>query len=233
MGEFEGLLTLQEIDSELDALEERERTLSERERYEKLSAEVERAEKVLVSREDQLRAEMAKQKRLEDDIEQLGAKIEREQKHLYEGGASPKELSGIQQEIESLGGRRDELETSLLEQLEVVEPVEKEVVLLAERLAALKGEMEVAKSAYAAVSSEITNARKALKDKRLSILPEVDPKHIEQYDKVRKRHRRAVVLLVGEMCQGCRTDIPAVELKKIKETPGISRCPNCGRMLVK
>lgn len=227
-------MNLQSIDLELDALDDRERELPERDRYEKLAAEVKTSEKALAAKEEVLHKERAVQKRYEDKLDALTEKIEREQKKLYSGVVTiPKELTGIQQEIESLKERRDEEETVLLEQLDVVEPIEKEIAVLAERLVSMRAGTEEAKSAYAAVSAEITAARRERKEKREAVLPGVEKGHLELYEKTRKRYRRAVVNLKDGVCQGCHTDIPAVELRKILEAPGLSKCPNCGRIVVK
>lgn len=232
--EFKSLKELQDIDLELDGLDDRERELPERVRYEELGAQLLECEKALKAKEAVLRDEKAAQKRIEDELSALNEKIEREQKKLYGGEVtSPKELSGIQQELESLKERRDQAETALLEQMEVVEPIEKEISIIAEKLEALKAETAEAKSAYGAVSAEIASARAALRERRVASVRNVEADKLEIYERVRKRHRRAVVDLKNGVCQGCRTEIPPVELKKIEESPGLSRCPNCGRILLK
>ncbi len=232
--EIEKLKELQEIDLELDALDDRERSLPERERYEALESRLKECERALRDKEAELRDRKAAQKRIEDEIAGLNEKMEKEQKRLYGGEVtSPKELAGIQQELESLKERIDQAETSLLEQMEIVEPMEKEIAIIAEKVDRLRAETAEAKSAYGAVSSEITLARAALREKRAVTVTGVVKDQLELYERIRKRHRRAVVELKNSICGGCRTEIPTVELKRIMEEPGPSRCPNCGRILIK
>lgn len=234
MGAFDSLMELQEIDVKLDALDDREKTLPERERAEKSSETVTAVEKAFKRDEEILHKEKLAQKKIEDEIKSITDKIQREQQRLYSGTVTnPKELSGMQQEIKSLEERRDEQETALLEQLEVVEPMEKEISVLSERLTELKKEATEAESAFAAVSAEITSARAGLKKERTAVLPDVPKDQLDTYEKARKRFRRAVVRIEDGLCQGCRTDIPTAELERIKSQPGLSKCPNCGRLLAK
>ncbi|MHB0975925.1 MAG: zinc ribbon domain-containing protein [Candidatus Aquicultorales bacterium] len=234
MGEFEQLLKLQEVDLKLDALDDREKTLPERERFQELERQTAEMAAALAKDEELLHKEKQAQKKIEDELTALAEKIEREQKKLYGGTVtSPKELAGIQQEIDSLKERRDEVETALLEQLDVVEPMDKEVAVIADRLDELKADRKEAEGAYEAVSQEIATARAGLTAERESLVPTVEKTQLGQYEKVRKRHRKAVAGIADGICQGCHTDIPAVELKKIKEAQGLAKCPNCGRLLVK
>lgn len=234
LDEFKSLKELQKIDLELDGLDDRERELPERERYEKLESRLRECERALGEKELALRERRTAQKRIEDEIGALNEKIEKEQKRLYGGEVtSPKELASIQQELESLKERIDQAETSLLEQMEIVEPMEKEIAVIAAKANSLKAETAEAKSAYGAVSAEIAAARAMLRGKRAAAVRDVEENQVELYERIRKRHRRAVVELKNGICEGCRTEIPTVELKRIKETPGLSRCPNCGRILIK
>jgi uncharacterized protein len=232
--QFDMLLSLQALDLELDALTDREANLHERDEFEKLKQSSEVVEKALVNDETLLRKEKVVQKKYEDAIAAISAKIEKEQGRLYGGAiANPKELAGIQQEIASLGERRDEEETALLEQMEVVEPMERETAVLKERLESIRAQRDEAKATFDRVHSEITASLKELSSKRSAAAAAVGKEQLEPYERVRKKHKKAVTGVEGGVCQGCHTEIPAMELSAILAKPGLAKCPNCGRLLVK
>ena len=65
------------------------------------------------------------QRHMEGEIDALSTKIEREEGRLYDGSVKlPKELAGIQQEIEALRARRSDIEDAELELLDSLEEAE-------------------------------------------------------------------------------------------------------------
>ncbi len=174
------------------------------------------------------------QRRLEGEIDGLVARVEREEKRLYDGSVSlPKELAGLQREIASLRSRLSDVEDTelaLLERLEETETASAaaQTALDRERAAAAeKGER--LRSVIARLEGEIagTSAQRDACRGKLSA------QRLAQYEDLRRRKGGvAVTRLRAGACTGCRVSVPPAARKRAldPETPAL--CPNCERILV-
>ncbi|HEU4488534.1 MAG TPA: hypothetical protein VFS38_04545, partial [Actinomycetota bacterium] len=113
---LERLLQLQSEDSALDRGSRRLAQLPEKTNLDKLEAELNElsSDHAVAERN---RDEVGRaQDRLESEISSLEQKLQREQERLYSGQVSnPRELAGLQAEVEMLIRRRGALEDELLE----------------------------------------------------------------------------------------------------------------------
>lgn len=234
MDEHKTLLELQEIDSQIDTLNYREKNLPERERYQKLSEEATKMEGLLKAITKKLHDEAQVQKRHEDELNSLNIKIDKEQKRLYSGTiTSPKELTSVQQEIGHFKERADEKETELLEQIEVVDKLKSDEKIVSDRLKSKKAELEAAKTEMQRVLGEINDARQKLQAKREPVYAALSEDTRQLYGRVRTKYPLAVTVLEEGVCQGCRVEIPSTDAERIVESSKLERCPNCSRILVK
>ncbi|MDI6815939.1 MAG: hypothetical protein QME41_01935 [Actinomycetota bacterium] len=234
MNDHKTLVELQEIDSQIDALDYREANLAERDVYLALKDEVTKLEALYTSAAKKLREETALLKKHEDVLEGLNAKIAKEEKRLYSGTVTiPKELAGIQQELAHLKGQADNTELELLEQSEVVDGCKSDDKTISERLQKRTAERDAAKQRMEDELAQIASERDGWKVKREPVYAALSEDASRLYDKVRLKHQVAVTVLEGEICQGCRVDLPSIEADQIHESTKLERCSNCGRIFVK
>lgn len=230
------LLDLQARDAALARLEHRRRTLPELAviadadtRLAALRADVVRAETEVGDLDRELR-------RLEDDVDQVRRRAERDQQRMLSGAVPAKELESLQHEVETLTRRQSDLEDTELEVMERREDAEAragEVRAEVEKVTATRSEAEQARGkAFAEIDAEAaadTEARAALADR----LP---PDLMTLYEKVRAASGGVgAAMLRQRRCEGCRLELMGAELRAAQAAPPdeVLRCENCRRILVR
>ncbi len=119
------LLDLQGHDVSLDQLRHRRASLPERAELAGLAKRDVALDTAMAADSATLATVTGEQKRLEDEVARIVAKVTAEDKKLYSGTVSaPKELQAIQDEIKSLNRRRNALEDDILVQMEAAEPLD-------------------------------------------------------------------------------------------------------------
>jgi len=185
-----------------------------------------------LSLEKEKLAELQHQQRsLEGEIDDLAAKIEKGDGELYSGRIkNPKELSGLQHEVELWKAKRDQLETKDLEIMEQVESDEADVAALKQEVAEIDAEwqreQEGLRKDKAALESSLIN----LKQKRQALAGETDPQVLTLYDRLWKSKGWAVARVEQGICHGCRISLPSSELQQVRSGV-LVQCGSCSRIL--
>ena len=113
MTQVTDIRTLQEIDDEAATLRA---ALEDVERRLRGSEELNEARRTSAAVDSELADVRRAQRRIEGEVEGLTARIEPEEKRLYDGSVrNPKELQNIQHELDALKHQRTKLEDQLLE----------------------------------------------------------------------------------------------------------------------
>ncbi|GLY90596.1 zinc ribbon domain-containing protein [Actinoallomurus iriomotensis] len=231
------LLDLQELDTALDRLDHRRRALPE-------LAEIEHAENRLRELGDALVAAQTEisdidreQKKAEQDVDQVRARADRDQKRLDSGQvSSARDLENLQSEITSLQRRQSDLEEIVLEVMERREEAET-------RLRAVEADRETGDKALAELTArrdaayrEIDGEAELTKQARAGVVTDIPGDLLKLYDKLRDQQRgvAAAALLRGQ-CQGCHLQLNTVELNEIRAAApdDVIRCEECRRILVR
>jgi predicted nucleic acid-binding Zn-ribbon protein len=231
------LLDLQELDTALDRLEHRKRTLPE-------LAEIQHAEERLGKFSDAFVAAQTEisdidreQKKAEQDVDQVRARADRDQKRLDSGQvASARDLENLQSEIVSLQRRQSDLEEIVLEVMERREEAET-------RLRDVESDRETSEKTLAELTTrrdaayrEIDGEAELTRTARAGVATDVPDDLTKLYDKLRHQHRgvAATALLRGQ-CQGCHLQLNTVELNAIRAAAAdeVIRCEECRRILVR
>jgi predicted nucleic acid-binding Zn-ribbon protein len=228
---------VQEHDTAMDRLRHRRVTLPERADLARLEEEVARLERSLAQVTEQRDWVARRQKRLEDELAAIEAKVREFEKRLYSGTVTvPRELQAMQAEVESLRRRRSDLEDQVLEAMGEREPLDEEVSRLeAERARqdAEGGRMRAAiAEAEAAIDAEMAGEREAREAAAANLAPELS----RLYEQLRtKLGGVGAARLVNGRCSGCHLTLPATELDRIRREPpdALIRCEQCGRLLVR
>ena len=233
---LEALLVVQGHDTRLDQIRHHLATLPERATREAAAAALTEVQGDIAA-EQAIRDELARdQKRLDDEVESLGAKRKGFDTKLYSGTVSnPRELQDLQEEIDALGRRITVLEDRELTIMEKVEPVEAGLATLTATLATRTGALadaEVALTAAEAESATDLEHELALRATAAEVVPD---DLLDHYGKLRVGLGGVgVARLVGTQCGGCHLTLSAMEASRLRKAPDdeVAHCEECGRILV-
>ena len=228
------LLELQKIDSAIDRLTSKLHNLPEQEQLDALEERQRTLEAQTGEREAALDEVVARQRKLDTEVENVGKKIAHEEARLNSGDvANPRELSAIGAEIESLKRRRIRFEDDDLEVMEERENLERELKGLTTELETLRTEVAEAIVKRDAAGGQVGEELAKAKERKGGWVPRIDPQLLNFYNDLRRsKHGVGAAALQGSMCLGCHMQLPAQEVARVRANKGMSRCEECGRILV-
>ena len=224
------IVSLQALDSEGTALRAK---LADAEHRLEGDEELIAAQAALAEAEAQL-ADMRKtQRKLDADIQDLGAKITKEEGRLYGGSVTAvKELKSLQHEVEGLHANRAKLEERLLEVLTELETATAAEQEAARTVAALNARWATQSVALRTELKRMAAAIARIDAQRIEQTTKVDPANLRLYESLRPRKNGiAVARVTGAMCGGCRVSIPDGMRRQLLGPGRVSQCPNCERIL--
>lgn len=235
MRELDALAELQALDTRLDQLAHRREHLPEREQIAALDrerADLAGANETTGAERHQLER---RQRALEDDVAGIEAKKATDRERMYQM-TSPKDLSALQDELDSLERRQATLEDEILELMEQIEPLTAEI----ERREARLGEIEVDRgrleAAVAVAEAEIDAETTAVRAQRDTATGDVPDDLRARYESLRERSRDGVV--VGRIrdggCSACGLRLSSVFMDEVRHSDRteLLQCEECGVLLV-
>nr|WP_211661022.1 hypothetical protein [Modestobacter muralis] len=230
------MLALAAEDVALSQLTHRKRTLPELAAVEAavqaqrtLSDDVVRAETVVRDLDRE-------QKRLEGDVDTVRQRAARDQQRIDSGGATPKEITGLQHELESLARRQGDLEDQVLELMERREAADSTLAEAQAGLAGAQGDQERAEQARDAALAVIAEGIEQHQAKRDQVAGTVPADLLKVYDRVAAQTgSTGAAELKARRCQGCRIEFYGTELASYRNADPhtVLRCENCNRVLVR
>lgn len=230
------MLDLQALDTRLTQLAHKKRTLPVLAEIEKATKQQEELfEEVVLARTaaQDVEREITK---AEDAVQLVRDRAARNQQRLDSGQGSPKDLQGMQHELQTLARRQAELED---EEIAVMERAEELRAVLARR-EAQKAELDekivsLANDRDQAIA-EIDEESNSVAAQRDQIAPGLGTDLLGLYEKVREQcGGLAAAALTQRRCGGCGLELNATELAKFKNAPEdeILRCEDCRRIVVR
>jgi len=185
----------------------------------------------LDSEQKQLDEQKHRQRAAEWEIDDLASKTAAIEDQLYGGKINnPKELSGLQHEVNTFKAQRDQLETKALEIMEQVELAEASVVATSSELKQLEEEWHRQQQQLATEIDQLKSKLSNLKQQRQTLADAIDPKAVASYEKLRKQKGQPVARVEQGICRGCRISLPANELQQARGG-NLVQCGSCGRIL--
>lgn len=234
LADLQRLLEVQQHDTAIARLTQRKESLPEAKRLAELRAQLEELEADLNIAQKQAQEISREHDRLEGEIELLEQKTSREEQRLFSGGVSnPKELGSLQAEVAMLKRKRGELDDALLEMMVQKEDATATEERLGTEQEQLSGEAETLGVKVDELSREIDAELEVHTKEREALASALPGDLLQLYDQVRaaKGGVGAAALRNGT-CEGCHTQLPAVEVERLKAEGGLQRCDNCRRILV-
>ncbi len=234
--EQERVITLQTLDTSLTQLAHKEKTLSVIQALEILTISHNSTRDLIIAAETEkadIKHELSKS---EIDVEQVVTRIEKDEKRMASGTASPKELEQMQHELASLNKRRSELEEIELEVMVRVDGIDDRIKSLSAERDQFKLKMAELDAQKTRELTDIAEAVSSANSQRADISVKISTEVVELYEKIKKTGDGiGAARLIEGKCDGCHLSINAVELSKIKATPidEVVRCEECRRILVR
>lgn len=228
------LLELQRLDSAADRLLHRRSNLPEQAELEQIETAIHAVEAAFSEAQSAASEVAGRQTKLDGEIETVGLKIKYEEEKLYGGKvASPRELSSLQAEIESLKKRKATMEDADLEVMAEREAADRAAEVIQQELADLQENASETKERRDAAAVDLDGQLSNVDSERDSWRPKLPGDLLTYYEDLREsKSGVGAAAFDGGMCQGCHMQLPAQDIARIRRTEGLVRCPECGRILL-
>lgn len=228
------ILELQELDSSIDRLEHRREQIEAEEELAAARRRMEEAESRLGEIRLALDAVAHESARLENEIASMTAKLEAEEKRMYDGSiANARELEALQHEIDASKERRGRAEDELLEQLVRRDDLEARASEADREVRAARGQVDALGGDAARELEETIATLADRRREREALAGAFDEELLELYEDLRRQKKGVgAAAIVDGVCQACHEVLSAVELDRLKHTDGVKRCEYCRRIVV-
>ena len=228
------LLELQQLDTALARLRRRRATLPEREQLAGLQGEAAAVKEAFMAVQRELDAQLADIARLEDDIETVRARRERDSA-LLAASTSPKEAQALQAEFETLARRQSELEDRELELMEENESTQERFEAASRDLESVDGRREEIRASIVEAEAGIDAELQTLEGERAGLSAEVSGDLLELYERTRARGGVGAARLRGNISEGSNMALTPAELSGIRSAAAdeVVLCPQSGAILVR
>ena len=228
MAVVESLFHLEQIDSEI---ERADAELASIRRRLQQNSELASLEKELERVQARERAASGEQRRLESELEELEAKITRDQRRMYSGQiVDARELASLEREIEHYRAQRDTLEEQLLEAMEQLEGLQEESTSLTRRSGDLRQRWEADRPALQQQAERLTDTVAGMREERDRTAGSLDPRSLDLYRRLRVASGHAVSTVSNGVCQWCRVQVPPKDVQHAR-AGALVMCTNCSRIL--
>lgn len=224
------LYQLQKVDSQINSLEIRLKDVADQL---KNDSEIKAATQALQEISSSLSAANLILQSIEQKIQSKRNKLEQSESSLYAGNIkSPKELQDLQKEVASLKSVIAEYENEQMEQMMLIEQIEKDTIIRKGQLNTANAELEEKQKVLVEESRRIETQKSKLLTEREISLSQVPKQLILTYDELRKKKSGVAVARVEDQtCSICGTSLTPAECQAAKSSTNIFTCSSCGRVL--
>ena len=213
------------MERQVGMLSQVESRLSQNEALEEARARLEARRQQLVALEKQ-------QKEIEYATDDLLSKLKPLQQKLFGGTVkNPKELAGLEQQVEQLRSHIRQDEDKTLDLMGQVEAAQNEVTARAAEVEKLEVEWQKKREELLAEQSQLKSVIDAATSTRNRMASKIDPAHLELYEVVRQRKQGYAVAGIEQgRCQGCRITLSVSDLTRARGGE-LVQCDSCSRIL--
>ncbi|GAA3387434.1 zinc ribbon domain-containing protein [Cryptosporangium minutisporangium] len=230
------LLDLQAVDLSIDQLAHRKRTLAEHAEIEKTAAALAALRDELSGAESVVESLDTKIRKLENEVEQVRAKADRDRQRMDSGAVAAKELERLQHEVETLASRQSSLEDdelALMEERETADAARSEVQSRFDAATEALAELELRRDTLETQIDADVAARTAEREPLSAAIPD-DLRAL--YEKLRASSGGiGAAALRARRCGGCRIELYGTALQEAMaaDEDEVLRCEECRRILVR
>lgn len=228
------LLDLAEVDAELNRVNHRRRTLPELEEIGGAERDAQAKRDALVAAQTSFGDIDRDAKRLENEIDQV-RKREQRDRQLMDSGGSSKQLEELQHELQTLARRQGNLEDELLEVMEQREAVETDVEHARGEVTAAEDKLADAQHRRDEALADLDSTEVKRKSEREVLTADLPEQLLATYDRIRENKGVGAGLLQGNRCGACRIELDRAKLTDLRDAAAddVVRCEECGAILVR
>jgi uncharacterized protein len=175
-------------------------------------------------------------KRLESDVDTVRQREAKDQRLLESGSVSPKEMTNLQHELDSLKRRQSDLEDQELELMQRLEDAEGTLAAARSGLERARADRERAEQQRDDALADIADGTRRHQAARDEVATKISAPLLSLYDRIRAQTgSTGAAMLQARACQGCRLELYGNELAAVRNADPheVVRCENCGRILVR
>jgi len=166
------------------------------------------------------------------EVNSLSGKIKSSEDQLYSGRVrNPKELKGLEEELDSLRRRRESMEEAQLEAMLEVEQLQGVLTAQVETLENIHTQWQAAQEALRTTQADLERQQRQLLARRRQQAAAVEAYLPVYQDLYRRRAGRPVAILKDGVCQRCGMALPTGEAQRARHSPELCFCFSCGRVL--
>ncbi|GAB4270040.1 MAG: hypothetical protein Kow0029_06530 [Candidatus Rifleibacteriota bacterium] len=220
------LIPLQELDLKIDAanasIEEKKQKIL------KMQKEIDSDLELVNKKKALLKKIQLRKRAAENDLAAINDEIKTSELKLKSAGLSPSSYAALEKELASKKKRQGDLETSILEDMEKIEILEKDTTKGEKVLAGRKKHLEEIK---ARVADEIKDLRKEidlLKTEKQQISLKIDSEQLEMYEQLRNRKKGQVIYDTEvASCPACGMGLPGSFVSAVSNHDEAEKCSYC------
>lgn len=174
-------------------------------------------------------------RRLDNEIDAVRARAERDADRLVAGTAPARDLENLQHEIVSLARRQATLEDEALELMERREVADAAFADTDSKLATARAELLAAEQRRDDAFADIDDESQRSAADRKALLDGMPAELTTLYEQIRARGRVAAAKLNGSRCEACRMDLDRSALSDIwaAGVEDVVRCSECAAILIR
>ncbi len=235
--QLDRLLELQAVDTEIDQCRHRRDHASERQDLAGVRRAIDELAGPRREFEQQRRQLADTQAELERQVEAAGQRATQIDARMRSGQVTAaRDLTAMDDELHHLRSHVSGLEDRILEVMEALEPIDRELAALEAQAAELSARRATLEAAVAELDRAADEELAALAERRAALAAAIPEQLRTRYEDIRARTGGVgAARLVGSTCSGCHLELPSMEVDRIRKAPegALITCEQCGRILVR
>ena len=231
MTQLENLFKLQEnhdlmdkINKQLLQLKNGLQNRKEVEKYQQLS-------KQLSKMEESLNSGKVKLRQSDYTLKEYELKLKDLDDELYSGSiTNEKQLNHLTGERDRISNLLEELETEVLENMDIINDIEIEIKSIKDKVVDFKNQIDHNKEESNNNIKKLEKSKVQLNENISSLLNTIDDHIIEKYNKIQSRKGPALAIVKDGICTGCNIIVPNYQIEDMDKDK-IIQCESCNRIL--
>jgi predicted nucleic acid-binding Zn-ribbon protein len=230
MSDSLNLYRLQQLDTRLAQIELRQKSISE---SLESNAQLQEAKSNLEFISKKRQSITSELKHKENDAADKKIKIEQIESSLYGGTVqNPKELQGLQTELDSLKRNLVSLEDQELQDMIALDTIQGEYKIMSEKYNEILNRVAQENKHLVVEQGILQKEAERLTVERHATTQSIDGKYLSLYDEIREqRHGIAVTTISDNSCDSCGAVLTPAQQQSAHHSHQLFRCPSCGRFI--
>ncbi|GAC1390043.1 MAG: hypothetical protein NVS4B11_03110 [Ktedonobacteraceae bacterium] len=224
------LFQLQQLDLELDRLTAEKQSVMQALQG---NTTLHKARTAYTVAQQQLHAGEQAQKEAEWSLEDISRRLGTQEQRLYSGtGVNSKDLNSLQQEVQRLRAQHHRQEEVVLEVMDTTESLQEIVQRKLRDLQQVEEDWQKESTVLVGRREQLEVRQQETQERRAQVATTVPADLLQRYDTMRRlKQGRAISKVEQGSCQWCRVILTPSELQRVRVSPDLQTCTNCGRIL--